>query len=144
MLGEVVGQRLDFGLLEVRAVLDHRDDDVAPLRAVVVAAKLGDSVSSWHEVQRDCRIFLPSPSGRSSPELGDWVDARAVTRPAMKKTAAARRRQFHALYFYKRDRISQRSGNRFCPSVVRRYAAPDEPPVPGFAPIVRSTILTWR
>src|SRR5688572_18028493 len=40
MLGEVVGQRFDFGLLEVRAVLYHRDDDVAPLRAVVVATKL--------------------------------------------------------------------------------------------------------
>ena len=42
------------------------------------------------------------------------------------------------------DRTAQRSGNIGWKSVVRRYAAPDDPPVPILSPIVRSTIFTWR
>src|SRR5690606_12907989 len=39
-------------------------------------------------------------------------------------------------------RIAHRSGNAGLKSVVLRYSAPVEPPVPGFVPIVRSTILS--
>jgi len=42
------------------------------------------------------------------------------------------------------DRTAQRSGNIGRKSVVRRYAAPEDPPVPILSPIVRSTIFTWR
>jgi hypothetical protein len=45
---------------------------------------------------------------------------------------------------YSLARISQRSGNRLWPMVLRRYSAPVDPPVPVFVPIVRSTIFTWR
>ena len=38
---------------------------------------------------------------------------------------------------------AHRSGKVGWPSVVRRYVAPAEPPVPWRPPIVRSTILTW-
>ena len=41
-------------------------------------------------------------------------------------------------------RIAQRSGKSCRVTVLQRYCAPDEPPVPGFAPIVRSAIFTWR
>lgn len=41
-----------------------------------------------------------------------------------------------------RERIAHRSGNAGRNSVPRRYAAPDEPPVPVLAPMIRSTILT--
>src|SRR5205814_3668085 len=41
-------------------------------------------------------------------------------------------------------RISHRSGNNGLESVVARYAAPVDPPVPRLVPIVRSTIFTWR
>ena len=41
-------------------------------------------------------------------------------------------------------RIAHRSGKMGRESVVRRYSAPVEPPVPILAPMVRSTILTWR
>ena len=43
---------------------------------------------------------------------------------------------------YNCDRICQRSGKSGRPTVCCRYAAPAEPPVPLFAPIVRSTIFT--
>lgn len=42
------------------------------------------------------------------------------------------------------DRIAHRSGKIGVISVVSRYCAPAEPPVPGFEPIVRWTIFTWR
>ena len=45
---------------------------------------------------------------------------------------------------YRCARICHRSGNSGLPTVEARYAAPLEPPVPPFIPIVRSTILTWR
>ena len=41
-------------------------------------------------------------------------------------------------------RMAQRSGNTGIDSVVRRYGTPDDPPVPAFEPMVRSTIFTWR
>ena len=50
----------------------------------------------------------------------------------------------HRSVRYRDPRISHRSGNAGCASVVRRYCAPADPPVPGLAPIVRSTIFTWR
>lgn len=40
------------------------------------------------------------------------------------------------------ERISQRSGKIGVMSVVARYCAPLDPPVPIFAPIVRCTIFT--
>ena len=43
---------------------------------------------------------------------------------------------------YSCDRISHRSGNNGRPMVSRRYVAPEDPPVPRFAPMVRSTIFT--
>lgn len=45
---------------------------------------------------------------------------------------------------YSRPRMSQRSGKAGLNSVFRRYSAPAEPPLPGFIPIVRSTIFTCR
>ena len=45
---------------------------------------------------------------------------------------------------HRRRRTAHRSGKAASKSVVRRYAAPDEPPVPALSPMVRSTILTWR
>jgi hypothetical protein len=42
VLCQVLNERLDLGLLQISAVLDHRVDDVAPLRLRVVAAELRD------------------------------------------------------------------------------------------------------
>ena len=42
------------------------------------------------------------------------------------------------------QRISQRSGKTGRNSVLRRYSTPDDPPVPPFAPMIRSTACTWR
>ena len=47
--------------------------------------------------------------------------------------------QFHP---HNCERISQRSGKIGVMSVVARYCAPLDPPVPIFAPIVRCTIFT--
>jgi hypothetical protein len=44
--------------------------------------------------------------------------------------------------FYRCARISQRSGKSGRPTVLFRYSAPLEPPVPVRVPIVRSTIFT--
>src|SRR5204863_6801024 len=41
-------------------------------------------------------------------------------------------------------RIAQRSGKSGWKSVLRKYSAPADPPVPVLVPIVRSTIFTWR
>src|ERR1043166_2446825 len=42
------------------------------------------------------------------------------------------------------ERIAHKSGNAGWLSVVSRYSAPADPPVPAFVPIVRCTIFTWR
>ena len=55
--------------------------------------------------------------------------------------ARSRRSPRHA---HSSVRIAQRSGKKGSDRVVRRYPAPALPPVPGRAPIVRSTILTCR
>src|SRR5579884_1270731 len=41
-------------------------------------------------------------------------------------------------------RTSHNSGKKRCSNVVDKYAAPSDPPVPFFAPIMRSTMRTWR
>jgi hypothetical protein len=41
-------------------------------------------------------------------------------------------------------RTAQRSGKTGTDSVVRRWAAPTDPPLPGRSPMVRSTILASR
>jgi hypothetical protein len=43
-----------------------------------------------------------------------------------------------------RPRTAHRSGNNGVNRVLRRYVAPDDPPVPDLSPIVRSTIFTCR
>lgn len=48
------------------------------------------------------------------------------------------------LVIYRAERMAQRSGKSGAISVVIRYWAPADPPVPTFVPIVRCTILTWR
>src|SRR5207249_10315827 len=84
-------------------------------------------------------------------EPGALLTVECRVRPRLVRMA----RQEHALgdakarvvprqRIHSRDRIAQRSGKMFCPSVVRRYDAPADPPVPWRVPIVRSTILTWR
>ena len=45
---------------------------------------------------------------------------------------------------HSRPRTAHRSGNSGVNRVLRRYAAPEDPPVPDLSPIVRSTIFTWR
>ena len=50
---------------------------------------------------------------------------------------------FFANSFYNWDRIAHRSGNSGWNSVVLRYAALGELPVPGLLLRVRFTILTW-
>ena len=42
------------------------------------------------------------------------------------------------------ERIAHKSGNTGVISVVIKYWAPADPPVPILAPMVRWTILTWR
>src|SRR5262245_57555302 len=42
VLGQIIGQDVDLTLIDRRAVFHHRHDDVPPLFAVVVAAKLCD------------------------------------------------------------------------------------------------------
>ena len=54
------------------------------------------------------------------------------------------RRKVGYVLAHNRARISQRSGKSGWPKVERKYAAPADPPVPVFTPIVRSTIFTWR
>ncbi len=39
--------------------------------------------------------------------------------------------------------MAHKSGKVGRPTVVRRYVAPAEPPVPRLPPMVRSTIFTW-
>ena len=46
--------------------------------------------------------------------------------------------------FKSSNRISQRSGKTGWNSVLRRYPTPDDPPVPTFAPMIRSTAFTCR
>ena len=54
----------------------------------------------------------------------------------------SRRRLVGSLVAYSALRMAHKSGNRFLPIVVCRYAAPLDPPVPGLVPMVRSTIRT--
>ena len=77
-------------------------------------------------LERDVRPRLVGVPGEQQP-LGD-AEARVVLGQRV----------------HRRLRTAHRSGKAASKSVVRRYAAPDEPPVPALSPMVRSTILTWR
>ena len=77
-------------------------------------------------LERDVRPRLVRVPGQQQP-LGD-AEARVVLGQRV----------------HRRLRTAHRSGKAASKSVVRRYAAPDEPPVPALSPMVRSTILTWR
>ena len=77
-------------------------------------------------LERDVRPRLVGVPGQQQP-LGD-AEARVVLGQRV----------------HRRLRTAHRSGKAASNSVVRRYAAPDEPPVPALSPMVRSTILTWR
>ncbi len=74
---------------------------------------------------------------RAVQVFGADVGARRAGRPDGRRVRSGRDA-------HRRDRIAQRSGKAGRNNVVRRYSAPEDPPVPGFAPMVRSTILTWR
>ena len=88
--------------------------------------RAASSKASTLALERDVRPRLVRVPGQQQP-LGD-AEARVVV----------------GQWVHSRRRTAHRSGKAASKSVVRRYAAPDEPPVPALSPMVRSTILTWR
>src|SRR5207249_10047813 len=100
------------------------------LRRVEPGALLG--------LETDVRPGLMRVAGQEQP-LGDAEPA-VVTRERV--GARVERPRRHAAH--SSVRIAQRSGNAGLFSVVSRYSAPVDPPVPGFVPMVRCTIFTCR
>ena len=89
---------------------------------------------------RDVGPRLVAVPGEQQP----LVDARgAVVLRQPGGVGQRRARRPGALRHQNRLRTSHSGGNAGR-SVLRRYAAPADPPVPIFAPMVRSTIFTWR
>ena len=95
-----------------------------------------------HELRRIEPRALLRLEADVGPRLVRVARQQQALRDAEAGIVCGERVRSHVERRYRLARISQRSGNRFRPCVVRRYAAPREPPVPGLLPIVRSTILT--
>jgi hypothetical protein len=72
---------------------------------------------------------------------GDYAYARHIANAALRKTYGF---TFETGRDHSSLRTAQRSGKTGTDSVVRRWAAPGGPPVPGLLPMVRSTILASR
>ena len=99
-----------------------------------------------HALERDVGPRLMGVPGEQEP-VAD-AEHRVVARERVGAAAQVLRRERAGRgrlgAAHSCDRTAQRSGNIGRKSVVRRYAAPDDPPVPILSPIVRSTIFTWR